>query len=744
MQKISEILIDFSRLSKLQRKRNYVEFQEKLQEAYASGERKLIFNEGTATGLGSLGGVLLGEFLRYHPDMEEITLLSHHFYNPLAPKEVEGMQAFIEGLVETRNAATLRVLDLSNSEYLSEHWVALTETVVRDHPSLSVVKFNGTRLNDDNLARIIPYFSSTSLQELWLRHNRLEGNSLANFTHQCRSQCPQLALLDFTSNNISLGNTQYLKQWLRDNTNLFIRYPQDVEVMQLSLENLYQGYVPSRVSVMMQQFDLLVEKFAELEFRINRLPSVPEDTDARAKIRVLEQRMVVVTQTIEENFVKQNARFDRIDIQLEKQNHHLIHIQTALTEFRSMVTSAQVQLQALEKRLTLDEAEDKTLRDDILHLQQTIAIHQDKISELEEALPLLQELQDRLADFFASPSQATTLAFVGDEAIYAAAFKRALVSMHMTSMIASTGIFQITTTGTTGKAGKIINACSSAIPLGIGIGFKILGYCLQSIDQTITQRRLQHLSELGTMPEDIARLSDQLSQWLVRCRSIENKVQARHMEKLFSSATDMADAISGNGFYGGLVQAIETIIVDPSIDAVFAQGEASVDIQQRAEQDAGVLLAAIAQESVPKKTVAPGGAMNLDIDRLFLYAMPLVTVVNHVYLKILSDFCQLQGCASTSIHINKKKQGKFFGNIAQSWHEQAEEVRESLIDNTRRSVFIDVMASTFSEKEHVDGTKGVFYFKNNLVLMGTHHVSWREHALFPQTAQSVTRSVLHR
>lgn len=756
---IQKVLTEFCLLTKLKKKKQLDVFQQKLEVAYEEGDRQIILS-ASAYGLQNPGGHLLGVFLQRHPDIEVIRVPSNMFYNPLLSSETDGFQAFILGLMATRTAGKLRVLDLSSSEYLPEQIAELMSTVIENHPSLLVLNLNAAELSDEHLAAIIPHLSSPVLQELNLRMNQFTGEHFVALSASLINHCTALRLFDLTANPVLATNIVHLETILQRNRQLFIRLPQYPQIQTLSIHNHYDFFVPSRTAIMMRQFDALESKFAQFEFRIQSLPDNPEDAGARQSIQQLEARLKHLSMTVEENkdalshqllmqdraqttqvrtieqrLLRHETRQDAFEDSLERQRE-----QSA--DLRGLIESTYAQMSELETRLTLSETGDRELSSHLVALKHTLAQHADSIDTLEESIDILQSLQEKLTHLeelfsatLSSELDSVSEDLTPEQLAYTLHFKKILVRMHLTAMVISTGLINLNTTGKLGKAGQVLNAISSSVPLGVGFGLKIMAYCLQTVDKAIAMRRFERLSQLGNDQMDVVRLSEQLSKRLIRCLNIDNTVKEHHMMKLLSGSGEIALALVDNGFYGALTQVFE-MAVDPVIENAVGNADIST-MEKRAEQDANLFLAAVAEQEI---MLSSSG----DFNRLFLYAVPLLTVVDRVFFLIVDKFCQKQSCEPKNLSINAKKRGIFYGNVTKSWHQHASFVAESLEDTSQRDHFTNDIAQNFTDR-----TSGVFYFKDTTsltvfsgALSSKCHASWHEEALLPETAEAVMRVVV--
>ncbi len=333
---------------------------------------------------------------------------------------------------------------------------------------------------------------------------------------------------------------------------------------------------------------------------------------------------------------------------------------------------------------------------------------------------------------------------------------------------------------------------------------------------------MQRLSELGTTPGEVAQLSDILSQHLFRCRSVINPVNQNYLKRFLSATNNIVNSVAQNGFYGGLLQ----VMIDAGVTSAMSEQQNFSAIQDRAEQDAQLFLAAIAEQGMPatqyqcvfviqntdpkpvkvderiiilqeqkdyltaywnnetamieatmKKSDARVRALKLPIapassiqnnfiqevisiynctatskqkprsDYLFLFAVPLMLIVDKIYWNILTMFCQSDAICQRKnytpqdLNVKQYKREKFYGNLVHIWHLHVDCVQKSLENDGRREVFISSIATHLSTKRHYDGSVGALYFKEDRGLTKEKHVSLNNSALSPETLHDVMHEV---
>ena len=126
----------------------------------------------------------------------------------------------------------------------------------------------------------------------------------------------------------------------------------------------------------------------------------------------------------------------------------------------------------------------------------------------------------------------------------------------------------------------------------------------------------------------------------------------------------------------------------------------------------------------------------VDINRLFLYAAPMLTMVDRLFVTILHQFCAAEHCES-NLNIKAEKRQQFYGAVAKSWLESADVLSHKIEDGTAREPFIQDLATNFTTRRHGDGTVGVLF---NVTYKW--HASIRNQALESAEVDDVLRATL--
>jgi len=306
-------------------------------------------------------------------------------------------------------------------------------------------------------------------------------------------------------------------------------------------------------------------------------------------------------------------------------------------------------------------------------------------------------------------------------------------------MTACEGTLQLGVSASASTAINVLNILSSAVPgvLG-GSVLSVFSFLFQAADERNTKQRMEQIAQLGSSPDEIARLALALSQRLIHCFALEHYVKKVSLKKLLSSTNDVMQSFTQNGFYGALFYAVQD---DGALAMLTNETQRALSIpeaQSRAEQDAKLLLAAVVKEGVPTQNEV------VDVNRLFLYAAPMLTMVDRLFVTILQQFCAAEHCQS-NLNIKAEKRQQFYGAVAKSWLESADVLSHKIEDGTAREPFIQDLATNFTTRRHGDGTVGVFYFKPPQALFNvTHkrHASIRNQALESAEVDAVLRATL--
>lgn len=728
---IEDIIADFCDLSKRKKSAQFSEYQTRLREAY-TGERTfhLPINE---RGLEEEGGRLLGWFFEQYPHIEEVHLKGN-MINEFDGRKLTsgiGFDALIVGLAHLKK---LRVLDLSGDKYTPEQLGRLTKDVLMNHPTFTTLKLTAAFITNTHLDAITPHLSCPQLKRISLNGNdrHLTGDEgvFDHFVDKLLSACPSIQFIDVSGNTTIKADSPAagaLMRLVTTNQKVFVRIPQDEKVYQQSMKNHYERFIPSQFALMDMEYNRMRVQFEEFRTTTEGLPELIS-TIRRHEVRFIQIDARIDDVQSQNEQIQQQIQ-DAIQLQCLKQiliEKQIAIIHADVREFKvdlggvkERVASTETHVHDLEARSEEFAVEAGHITEGMSLLRRNVARQTDAIENLDERMEeklgqlrtlfntLEQRMQERWATITASLSiEETYPGLSPEEQAYTKKFKYLLVQMHIVAMTATEGTMQLGGSDTASMALMVLNIVTSMAPGPLGTPVQaVFGYLFQSMDEKNTRQRMGQISQLGTEPADIARLATTLSQRLIHCFTLEHYVKKGSLTKLLSATKDMMDSFVENGFYGTLFHAVQDTNALLPLTTAIKRAFTIPEIEERAEQDAKLLLAAIVKEGVPKNT----DAITVDTHRLFLYASPMLTVVDRLFLTILQQFCAKEHCELNNISMKSTKRQQFYGRVAKSFHDHADVVSLQ-IENTP-DTFVEKLAISYATKRHADGTIGVFYFK---------------------------------
>lgn len=762
---IESIFADFCDLSRRKKSAQFSAYQDMLSEAY-TGEITfhLPINE---RGLEEEGGRLLGWFFERYPHIEEVHLKGN-MVNAFEGRRLIsgiGFDALTNGLMHLKK---LRVLDLSGDKYTPEQLGRLTKDVLMNHPTFTALKLTTAFITDGHLDAITPYLSCPQLKRINLngndRHLTGDDGVFNRFVDKLLSACPAIQFVDVSGNTAIKMNgpaAVALMRLVTTNQKVFIRIPQDPAVYQQSMRNHYEHFIPSQFSLMDMEYNRMRAQFEEFEKTTEGLPELI------TTIRQHEVRFIQIDKRIEDvrtqNEQIQQQIQDAIQLQCLKQiliEKQIAIIHANVRDFKEDINGVKERLTSTEASVRELEVRSESFAVDASHitegmsaLRRNVARQTDAIENLDERMEqtlgqlrtlfnnLEQRMQERWATITASISiEEINPDFSPAEQAYAKKFKYLLVQMHIVAMTATEGTMQLGNSDAASMALMVLNIVTSMAPGPVGTPIQaVFGYLLQSMDEKNTRQRMGQIAQLGAESAEIARLATTLSQRLLHCLALEHYVKTGGLTKLLSVTEDIMHSFAQNGFYGALFHAVQEGDALLPLNTAIKRAFTIPEIERRAEQDAKLLLAAVVKEGVPKGA----DMMTVDIHRLFLYAAPMLTVVDQLFLTILQNFCTSERCEFNNIGMKAKKRQQFYGAVAKSFHNRAEVVSIE-IEHTQET-FVEKLATTYSTRQHADGTVGVFYFKTQQTLFAMsqkRHASMRNQALDALEIEEVLNQVL--
>ncbi len=730
---IEEILANFCALSKREKRKLFSEYQQKLQVAY-KGERIICLPHDHKRGLEEEGGRLFADFLQQHPYIEEI-YLTRSMLNEVDKfgniESTAGFDAFLWGLVHTKQANKLRVLDLSSAKYSPQQLGKLTEQVLMNHPTFTTLILETTFFTDQHLEAMLPYLSCPQLKRISLHGNlKLEGDgTLFNqFIDKLLSDCPSLQFIDIDATSITANSTAALAvmRLLTTNRQVFVNIPQDGAVQNQSIKNHYEYFIPSYVTLMQIDFANIKAQFEQFGIStqgVAEMLAAVRSHDARfthieTRVKQTEECIILLNQLSKQSEEAQQQLQQTIHVQCLKQilmERQLSVTQADSRDFKTNIQVMKEQLQSTQtyvqdinervKKVTIDSA---LTKDIMVGLEEDLARQTDALDNIDEHMEkkltelraifnnfeIKMQLQsERLSDAIPADLSPTELAYVKK-------FKFLIVQMVTVAIIACEGSLQLGSSGHAGTAATILNILSNVAPGPTGgVVLSVFAYLFQAIDEKMAKERLEIIAQLGT-PDEMHQLATELSCRLLRCLTLEHHVKKGSLTKLLSTTQGF--------FYGTLFNSVQS---DGALPVLTNAGRTVtiLDIENRAKQDAKLLFSAIVKEGVPTKEGA------VDCNRLFLYAAPILTVIDYLFLIMFKQFCQEQ---EHPLSRESEKRQKFYGHVAQSWHDHAEAVALRMENPSQREIFINTLSHRFLSQHNSDNTVGIFDLKTPHTLFG--------------------------
>ncbi len=273
-----------------------------------------------------------------------------------------------------------------------------------------------------------------------------------------------------------------------------------------------------------------------------------------------------------------------------------------------------------------------------------------------------------------------------EDGAYINQFKQQLVQMYIVANVALSGDVQMRLTGTAGTVVTVLDVIAGLVPWGGG-AVQMLSYLTQAIAEKIKQNRIERVLRLGGTPEEVAKIATILGQRLLHCLEIEHFSRNGRMNRLFNSLGNLVGSYAATGLYGALFEAFtESGVVDSMVSAI-VETMTLPDIEERASQDAQLLLSAIMEEGVPHNQDS-----RIDIDRLFLYSAPLLTVIDRIFIRIVGQYCDKHGY--DVVNISKvKHRTQFCAEFAEVCHKRGSATAVCIEDLVRRNDFIENVAT---------------------------------------------------
>ena len=361
----------------------------------------------------------------------------------------------------------------------------------------------------------------------------------------------------------------------------------------------------------------------------------------------------------------------------------------AMNEYSESIQSMRLPIEApsITSVLTEDFLTIDLPIDELSELQQwkatiepSFSILSYRVAIMEQDITLIKKELDRIGQKMESDWERAQEALTGEDVAYIKTFKKHLVQMYIIATVAASGEVQTTLTATTSSVVTVLDTIAGLVPWG-GEAVEILSSLIQTIDLKIKQKRMERITHLGDTPEEVAKMATILGQRLLHCLEIEHYVQDGRIARLFNTLSVLTQKYQ-DGFYNTLFSVLtqnktETTLSSPS------------DMEIRAKNDAQLLLSAIMEKDVPHVQ-----ENQVDIDCLFLYSAPLLTVIEQIFDRMKTQYCNKHRYKLADIEIKRK--AEFCAAVANQCQEQAHNAAAHIEDAAKRAVFIEKLATEFN------------------------------------------------
>lgn len=366
----------------------------------------------------------------------------------------------------------------------------------------------------------------------------------------------------------------------------------------------------------------------------------------------------------------------------------------AMNEYSESIQSMRLPIEApsITNVLTEDFLTIDLPIDELSELQQwkatiepSFSILSYRVAIMEQDITLIKKELNRIGQKMESDWERAQEALTGDDVAYIKTFKKHMVQMYIIATVAASGEVQTTLTATTSSVVTVLDTIAGLVPWGGG-AVEILSSLIQNIDLQMKQKRMERITHLGDTPEDVAKMATILGQRLLHCLEIEHYVQDGRISRLFNTLSVLTQKYQ-DGFYNTLFSVLtqnktETTLSSPS------------DMEIRAKNDAQLLLSAIMEKDVPHVQ-----ENQVDVDCLFLYSAPLLTVIEQIFDRMKTQYCNKHRYKLADIEIKRK--ADFCAAVANQCQEQAHNAAAHIEDAAKRAVFIEKLATEFNSHRNL-------------------------------------------
>ncbi|PJD92401.1 MAG: hypothetical protein CK424_05705 [Legionella sp.] len=336
----------------------------------------------------------------------------------------------------------------------------------------------------------------------------------------------------------------------------------------------------------------------------------------------------------------------------------------------------------------------------VRHIDESVRVLSYRVEGLGQEVGLLRAEFNRIQKNMESEWQRVQDILPSDDVAYIKKFKQQLVQMYIVATVATSGDVQMCLAGTAGTVVTVLDVIAGLVPWGGG-AVQLLSYLTQAIGEKVKQNRMERVLRLGSTPEDVAILATHLGCRLLHCLEIEHYARDGRINRLFNSLGNIVGGYAENGFYGALFEAFtESGVVGVITNHIF-ETMTLPEIEARASQDAQLLLSVIMEKSVPHTL-----ENQIDLDRLFLYSAPLLTVIDRIFMSMVAQYCAQRGYSLEAISKVKHKT-EFCAKFAEECHKRASSTAGYIEDLSARHHFIEQMATECNRRNLLRPSKGL-------------------------------------
>jgi hypothetical protein len=725
---LEDIIKEYGTIRSEDEKRSrHQEFLDRLNASVGTTNPVLKMPKGCLPGLLTAGGKLLGDFVRMRPSTVSIEL----HWSSLTPA---GFVHLIDGLLASKGNSQLKSLQF-NMLRIDDAGLSKICELLSGHPSLKNLALSGMALTDDNTDTLFRAVRDSKIEKLMFSNNKLEGFSFVDHRDAVATNFKNLFWIDLSGNPLDDNEAiPRLIEMLTANRKLYVRSdvdrsnPRRQELLNLSLSNLNDNYIPSRVMAASADVANLLMVYEQFAGAIRGLPPTPtvNNTVADESLRILTEQVRALADQMEAERRSHSAELIRLNGISERYDDLLRNFNGFTEQHRIVVNHLEdlgSRLQETTSRGHEVEETVFTLTMDLRRCEDTVRVLDNEIKRVasEMAMEVVAQMESMMDGYSSNTPAARFSELSPIQQAYVIHFRKTIVEMFCAARVINSGLVQ-GKAQSGGTVQTILRIAEHLTPVGGG-GFYLLSCIVSKVNNAIVRQRMRRLASLGTTEVDVVKLADEISIKLVtKVEIVPNPVDHSVVRTLLEYAEDVIEmAVAG----GGAIEssAVESKLFDHISDAVSSSvvtddraalptDEAAMI--QRAAKDANALLA----KAVKINT------STVNKNQLFLFAFPTITVIRDVYSGLLKKFWEDNAgqLDFSRVTINEAKKKKFFALLGSCFHQHANLAADAFGLTVSLPFVVEKLVSCVESFEF-DGVRGVFYLKNS----SSPHVSFRNH-----------------